>query len=283
MNSENLPATTSLSADQIQAVLAGQGAIDEADEGYGAIRMKVTGNTFQSPDDVWVSNPKSEEPAFVGRLMSAVAQYQGFWFDKVKAEKAGRPEMADRFCKSYYDNPNEKREYGTNGASCRACPYHPHSDEKQRCSWRGDIRFQILPDDGVLTGEEVMYELSLSMTGMIEYKGTRRDPMAGSATDKNFMARLAELSVTKAAEWECTPEQAIIVGLEALAEGMVAAEFRIVTMTNEELGRSWPVVSLNPIHVQKPEIQPALEAGQENTDDATPPATAATEEDNLPF
>lgn len=250
-----------LTAEEITAILAGHGAVDEQETGY--IRMKVSGTNFTTEDDVWMTNPKTGAPAFVARLLGPPQQYQAFFFDKAAAEKAGRPEMEKRFCKSHYDNPNENREYGTNGASCRACPFNPFGNERPKCGWKGDLAFQIIPEDGTLKGDEPIHALTLSVTGMIEWKGTRKDNVAGSVTDKNFMHRLAEESIKNAADWGVTPEQAVLIGLNALAEGMVAAEFRSVRAINEEKGMEWHVVSLNPVHIQRPDELAALESGEE--------------------
>jgi hypothetical protein len=280
-NEETAVQTASLTPEEIQAVLSGQGVIDEESEGFGAIRMKGTGNTFQTEDDVWVYNPKTDEPAFTARLMSAPVQYQAKWFTEAEAERAGRPEIADRFCKSHYDIPSQSRERSESGASCRACPFNPFGDESKKCQWRGDLSFQIIPDEGHLTGDEPIHMISLPVTGMIEWKGTRRAPMEGSATKRNFMAKLADLSIRQAEDWGVNERQAIIVGLEALNEGMVAAEFRLIQQTNEEQGRTWSVVSLTPIHVQKPEAKdaPAIEAG----DEAKAEPAKENEFDDLPF
>jgi hypothetical protein len=240
-----------LTPEEITAILAGHGAVDEADPGY--IRMKVSGTNFVTDNDMWMTNPKTNQPAFVGRLLSAPVQYQAFYFDEAAAEKAGRPEMAKKFCKSHYNNPNENREYGTNGASCRECPFHPWSDERPKCSWKGDLAFQIIPEDGVLQGDEPIHELTLSTTGMIEYKGTKRDNVGGSVTDMNFMHRLAVLCINNAAEWGVDADESVLIGLNALNEGLVAAEFRSIRAVNEERGMEWYVVSLNPVHVQPPD------------------------------
>jgi len=151
--------------------------------------MKTSGTNFVTDDDMWMTNTKSGEPAFVARLLNPPVQYQAFYFNAADAAEAGRPEMEKRFCKSHYDNPNENREFGTNGASCRACPFNPFGNKRPKCSWKGDIAFQIIPDDGVLKGDEPIYSLTLSTTGMIEYRGTRKDNVGGSVTDKNFMHR----------------------------------------------------------------------------------------------
>lgn len=269
--------TAPLSPEDITAVLAASGAIDEADMGY--IRMKVQGTNFVTDDDVWMTNVKTGEAAFVGRLLAPPVQYQGFYFDAATAEKAGRPEMAKRFCKSHYNNPNENRQHGTNGAPCRPCIVNPFGTTSPKCSWRGDLNFQMVPEDGPMTGDEPIFSITLSLTGMIEWKGTRKNPNGGSVSDKNFMYKLAELSLISAEEWGVTQEQAIITGLSALNEGLVAAEFRSLDAHNEESGFDWNVISLTPIHVQQPQATPAIESGEDSPGDE-----AATENfDDLPF
>jgi len=248
-----------LNVDEISAILAAHGAIDEAGDSY--IRMKVQGTNFITDDDVWMSNPKTGAPAFKARLIGPPIQYQAFWFDAAAAERAGRPDMVKRFCKSHYDNPNEAREYGTNGASCRACPFNPFGSERPKCQWRGDVNFQIIDDEQPLTGDEPIYTMSFSITSMIEYKGTKRAPNEGSVSTENFMYKLAKFSIGMASEWGVSPEQAIIIGLSALNEGMVAVEFRALTARSEELGREWSVVSMTPYHVQKPDTGETKQIG----------------------
>ena len=273
MSNEETAVTTQadnepLTAEEITAILAGHGAVDEAETGY--IRMKTSGTNFTTENDIWMYNPKTDEPAFVGRLLGPPIQYQAFYFDAASAEMAGRPEMEKRFCKSHYNNPNENREYGTNGASCRECPVNPFSSKRPKCSWKGDLAFQIIPDDGTLQGDEPIHSLTLSTTGMIEWRGTRKDNEGGSVTKQNFMNRLATASILNADQWGVTPKEAILIGLNALNEGLVAAEFRSIRAYNEERGMEWYVVSLNPVHIQKPdEGVPAIEEGADEEGDFT--------------
>lgn len=253
--------TQTLTAEEISAILQGHGAIDaEAEQFY---RIKIDGTNFVSDDDIWMSNPKTGEPAFVARLLGPPVQYQSFWFNPEAALEAGRPEMANRFCKSHYDNAQENREFGTNGASCRACPFNPFGNASPKCSWKGDIQFQIIPDDGVMKGDETVWTMTLSTTGMIEWRGTRKSQTKGSATDKHFMHRLAELASTLSPEWGMGAEEAIVAALTSLNGGGVAAEFRAVRMTNESSGNTWSVPSLNPVHIELLSGgSPQLESGE---------------------
>jgi len=240
--------TAALSPEEITAILAGAGAVDEEQEEF--FRIKTDGTNFISDDDIWMSNPKTGEAAFTARILGPPVQYQAKWFRPEDAEKADRPEMANRFCKSYYDNPQENREFGTNGASCRDCIFKPFGDGSFKCGWKGDLQFQIIPPDGVMQGDEVVWTITFSATGMIEFRGTRKNRTGGSATEKNFMHRLAELSLQLAPEWGLEPEAAVIAGLTSLAGGGVAAEFRIVRVTNETMGNTWSVPTLTPIHIE---------------------------------
>ena len=166
------------------------------------------------------------------------------------------------FCKSYYDNPAEAREHGTNGASCRSCLFNPFGDSRPKCSWKGDIQFQVVPEDGTLTGEETVYTMTLSTTGMIQWKGTRKAPNAGSVTDKNFMFMLAELALKNAVDWGQSPQEAIRTALNALNEGLVAAAFSIKRAMNESNGNTWSVPVIEPVHIEVPSVEetPAIEA-----------------------
>ena len=264
MSNELVPEGT-FSAEDITAALQSAGAIDEEQERVE--RVKLDGSTFVATDDnIWVSNPKTQEPAFVARIMGPPAQFQAFWFTPELAAQAGRDDMAaGGFCKSYYDNPAEAREHGTNGASCRSCLFNPFGDSRPKCSWKGDIQFQVVPEDGTLTGEETVYTMTLSTTGMIQWKGTRKAPNEGSVTNKNFMFMLAELALKNAPEWGKTPQEAIRIALNALNEGLVAANFRIVRATNENNGNTWSVPVVEPVHIEVPgaEDTPAIEAGEQ--------------------
>lgn len=252
--------TQSLSPEEITAILAGAGAVDEEQEEFH--RIKIDGTNFVSDDEIWMTNPKTGEPAFVARLLAPPVQYQSFWFDAEAAAEADRPDMVNKFCKSHYDNPQENREFGTNGASCRACPFNPFGSNYPKCSWKGDIQFQIIPDDGVMKGDETVWTMTLSTTGMIEWRGTRKNPTGGSATDENFMHKLAKLALEKRAEWGLEPDAAIMQGLTSLNGGGVAVEFRAVRMTNETSGNTWSVPSLTPVHIELLGSDPQIEGGE---------------------
>lgn len=256
-----------LTADEITALLQGAGVVDTASNTFN--RMKVDGSMFVAGDEVYPYNPVKGEPAFVARIVAPPEQYQGFWFNEKTAAYANRLDMANHMCKSYYDVPNQARKFSENGASCDACPFNPFRpapmDGEGRCAWKGDLNLQILPPDGVLTGEETIWTLTLSMTGMIEWRGTRKAPSAGSASEFNFMHKLANFAVSQAEAWSVSPQEAISIALTSYNLGGVAAEFRLVRQTTDDKSRSWNVVSATPIYVEPitEEVAPAIEAGDD--------------------
>ena len=273
-NTEAAIATRQLSAAEITTLLRGENAID--DEGQTFNRMKVSGSTFEAGDEVYPYNMKTDAPAFTARIIQPPEQYQGFWFTPEAADFAERPEIGNHMCKSYYDEPSQARKYAEDGASCDACPFHPFKTPPAgfngKCSWKGDLQLQIIPDDGVLKGDETTWTLTLSTTSMIELRGTRKEPVRGTVSDLNFMQKLSNFAQEHMVEWGfTTPEEAIRAALTSYNLGGVAAEFRVLKATNDKGDRTWGVVSLTPVYVETnfDEAPVQLEAGDEPVADAT--------------
>jgi hypothetical protein len=267
---DNALQTEALSPEDIAAILADAGAIDE--EGETFYRLKVDGSNFVGNDDIWMSNPKTGEAAFTARILANPVQFQAMWFQAAKdgqpsdAVTYNRPDMeGGGYCKSYYDNPAEAREVGTYGASCRSCMVNPFQQTyRPKCGWKGDLQLQIIPEDGVMKGDEVVQTLTFSTTGMIQWRGTKKSPSGGSVEGtNNFQFLLAQLALAKAPEWGLTAKEAITAALTSLVGGGVAAEFRIHRVTNEEAGNTWSVPAATPVHIEllTPESTPKVEAG----------------------
>lgn len=247
------------SPEEITAALERAGAIDEKTNDFYP-RIKVDGTTFVTENDVFPYNPKTDEPAFIARIVAPPEQHQAYYFNEEDAKLAGREDMAGRYCKSYYNNPHEARKFGTNGASCEACVFKPFGDSKKKCSWRGDLLIQIIPENGVMTGDEETYNLTLSTTGMIQWRGTRANQNGGSVPNThNSMYELAVLALKLAPEWGVSNEEAITEALGALNAGYVAAEFRVRRITNERNGQTWSVPYIIPVHIERAEQAPAIE------------------------
>lgn len=267
-------AAPKLSAAEITNILQKAGAIDDNSSTFN--RMKVDASMFIAGDDMYAYNPKTDEPAFIARLIAAPAQYQSLWWNIDMAEFGGRTEdIPDTsnpdsgfMCRSWYDKPEQNRKFSENGASCDNCAFGPFVDIptgfKNRCSWKGDVQLQVIPESGQLTGDETIWTLTLSTTSMVEFRGTRKERVKGSATDFNFMHRLAMLAVEKAPEWGIEPDAAVLLALTSLASGGVAAEARIYRQTSSNKAFSWSIVSFNPIHIEPPTGSTlALDDGEE--------------------
>ncbi len=276
-------ALPTLSAADITALLRGAGAIDDAGSTFN--RMKVDGSMFTAGDQVFPYNPNTGAPAFIGRLIGPPEQYQGFWFGEKAAIFANRAEDANSMCKSYYDEPSQARKFSEHGNSCEACPFQPfHTpppDMGGKCSWKGDIGLNIVPADGVLTGTEEEWTLTLPTTSMIEFRGTRKAPTAGSVSELNFMHKLALFAQDHAQEWGFnTVEEAVGAALTSFQLGGVAAEFRLLRAQNEDRSRSWNVISLTPVWVNT-DFENLQQLG-DGTDNGTEPVPEPTEDD-IPF
>jgi hypothetical protein len=263
-------AIPTLTPDEITAILAEAGAIDEQQETF--LRLKVDGTNFVSDDDIWMSNPKTGEPAFTARILNNPVQFQAMWFDDGKQKgidpdwvRYERPDMVGGgYCKSYFDNPQEARETGTNGASCRDCMCNPFQKKvRPKCGWKGDLQLQMIPEDGVMKGDEPVVTLTLSTTGMIQWRGTAQSKQGGSAPDTfNFQYLLAELAIAKSGEWGLSVPEAINAALTSLVGGGVAAEWRIHRVTNEESGNTWSVPAATPVHIELLKDEPQIEDGK---------------------
>lgn len=273
------PAKPQMSAAEITAVLQKAGAIDTDSGSFN--RMKVDATSFVTETDIFVYNQRTDEPAFIARVMAPPEQYQALWWTRAMAEYGGRVEdLPDKdgdnvgfMCKSYYDRPGQERKFSETGASCENCAFKPFAETppgfNQSCSWKGDLKLQLIPESGQLTGDEPIYTLTLTQTGMVEFRGTRKEKVKGSATDANFMHRLATLAVSKADEWSVDPEAAIMLALTSLHQGGVAAEARIFRQTSTNGSFSWSIPSFNPIHVEHPELDASPQLG-DGAAEATP-------------
>lgn len=267
---------------QITALLRGAGAIAAPSEG-GIKRMQIDGSTFVAGDQLYPYNARTKAPAFTARIVEPVIEYQGFFFDKPHAEYASRPHMEGKFCKSYFDVDGQRREYAEDGTKCRECPVMPFLKTEdtplgRKCQWKADLRLQIVPDSGELTGEEPVWVLTLPTTSVIEFKGTAREPVKGALTDKTFMHKLALLAVQQNAD---NPDLAVLKALTAYHQGLVVAQFRLPRATSADGSRTWPVIVADPIFIGEPDPEaPAIEAGPAEPRNVTP---SSTQPDNLPF
>ena len=268
----NVPAPAELSSADFTALLRGSGAIETPEE---IKRIKVDGATFHVGDDMFVSNPKTKAPAFIAQVVDAPTEYQAAWIpeDGELARAMQRPEDAGSMCKSHFAIPSQNREYSENGHECRRCPINPFARKDtlpeeamgQKCKWRGDLHVRILGEDHTLVdGDATIWTLSLPTTGMIQLKGTSKDPEHGHTGELTTYHRLVRLGAETNKE---NPQKGALEALTAWSLGFVIVEVRSLPMMGPS-GNRYHVVDLNPIVILPMTDAPALESSA--TDDGDP-------------
>lgn len=277
----NLPAVTSMEPDEFTAVMIAAGFMSPPMGGSGINRIKVAGSNLMLGDDIIASyNAKTKEPALIVQLLDEPVQYQSMWFEAPLAMAVGRPNIADKYCRSHFDTPSEGRKYSEDGTSCDSCPVHPFMPNERlpeealkqsgasKCSWKGDIEFRILEkqEDGTLAAtDETVYTMTLATTGMIEFQGSNSkngNPMAGSVSDENTKVRIAKLGLAK---WG---DQGILKAATYLRLGGVIAELRLIPASNKDKNYNYVVPSFNPIEILEVTEPAALPEGSPETTDA---------------
>jgi hypothetical protein len=177
-------------------------------------------------------------------------------------------------CKSHFDDPNEARKFSDDGTSCDTCPIHPFVPKDQlpeeakgkKCAWNADIDFYILdkqPDGTLAATDQTLYTMSLSTTGVIEFKGSnskKGNALAGSVSDQNFMVKLAKLGMSK---WG---EPGILKAMSMFQLGGVVAELRSLPTSSNDGAFKFNVTSFTPIDILEIEEPAALPESAEGDD-----------------
>ena len=270
----NLPAKT-LEGVDFNAILRDSGYGQVSDQEFN--RIKIDGMVFHAGDQMFVSNPKTKTPAFRARLLDVPAEYQAAWIDDQLGRFLGRENASNSFCKSYFDEPNQARKYAEDGTACESCPINPFTKREnlpvlpdgtaaRKCSWRAELRVQILDDDGTIS-DPTEWLLTLPTTGIIEFKGTAKDPEKGHLGDLNFLQKLMRLGTTK---WDGDPNASAFRALSAMRTGGVLVEVRAVPTKSQDGSRSYNVVQLTPYDIIEVDDAPALPAGDVPDTDELP-------------
>lgn len=264
--------TNVLSQDAINEALQKAGLAEPEATG-GVNRVTMNGFMFTFDDgNVATSNPKTGTPAFRARLLDAPTEYQAAWLTEPLAAAIGRPQDAKRFCKSHFDTPNEARKRSESGADCTACPIGPFIPRDQipveadgrKCQWKADVHFQLVDDDGAIS-DPTVHTLTISTTSVIEFKGTAKSPVKGSASELNTIQKLARLGAAKDPE---NPTAGMSAALLALRLGGVICDVSALSMSSDDKSRSWTVASFNPVDVldiEETPAMPAIEAGEDTS------------------
>lgn len=236
-------------------------------------RLAFAEGVFTAGDDMFVYNPgKPTIPAFLARIVAPPVYYSAVFLSADESnggfdpDRIGRPDLRGTFAKKY-DNPEEDPFPNAGTEAFDQIKDKMAEIGTRKPAFKADIQLQIIPESGELQGDEPIYTLTLSTTGVIEWRGSSRNRNGGSVSDKNFMYQLAELAATQAAEagGDATAQQtAVMNALLALRLGNVVAEVRNLIGRNDDGSRTWPVISFTPIFIGDSEAAPALTAG---TDD----------------
>ena len=289
----NALAPVTMSDDDFTKALQALGMVESADGDF-AKRAKVEGTAIYLGDDMYVSNPKTKTPAMRVRLLNVPTEYQGVFIPSELASVLERPDIADRYCKSYFDEPNQGRKYAEDGTSCSSCPigpftkkanlpvyYEDGSAKTRKCQWRANLEFQVLDSEGAIS-DPTVWALDLSTTSVIEFKGTAKEPITGSpstGSEFNFMQKLARFGAQSNPQ---NPAQGLRDAMTGLATGSIIADVYQLPAKSDDGSMSWYVTSFTPVDILTDIEQPAAELAPVNEPrDVTP--VDDTIPDDLPF
>lgn len=265
-------APKALSPAEITALLRNAGAI-EADDGSSGNYIKIEGTTFYLGDDMYVSNPKTGAPAFLAQIAGPLKQLQSRWWTPAEAEAVGRPNIADHMCRSWFDEPDQNREYAEDGTSCRKCPVNPFvnklnvpdwAEDKKKCQQRGELDLRVFdPETGKVASEDI-YTLRMSFTSLVEWHGLKESPEKGHVGPYNFMHLLANLAAQNAAAAKEDPSLHILRAMTSLRLGGVIAEVRAVPKQSQDKSRNYYVTQLTPVQIHDVQEPSALPSGDDS-------------------
>lgn len=280
-------ATAADNKDLITASLEAIGFIRAAEMGqYG--RAKMNGVVLEMGGESFQANPKKGEPAVYARLLDVPRQHHGMWITPDDANRLGRPEAADQFCKSYYDDPDQGGKVAQDGTKCESCPVYPFVKREssplegfKKCSWRADLEFHHVDKTGARL-DDTLWTLSLPTTSVIELMGTSKEKTKGTVSDLNFYQKLGRFAITAFPDLEASAAIARI-GV-ALKTGGLIVGISIVMGKSQDGSRSFPIAVLDPVNIvfesDDPEPVAQLPVNVTPTD---APADPAAGYDDLPF
>lgn len=255
---------------QITEALRALGLMQQAQSNSFA-RAKINGTNIEMGDEVFPSNQRTKAPAIHARLLDVPLEYHGMWFTPQEAQIVRRPDIQDRFCKSYYHIETQGGKYAEDGTSCETCPVNPFIKRDQsplengkKCSWRADVVFAWTDADGNPLDDRT-WTLSLPTTSVIELKGLARstEPHKGHTSDYNFMHKLAQFAI---AQWpDKDPGQAILDVSSSLRLGAIVVGIRVEQVKSQDGTRSYPLIIIDPVAIapvteQAPAIPPPAAA-----------------------
>jgi hypothetical protein len=261
-----------LGHDDLMALLGQTGAVAQAQGDFH--RMSLKAGVLET-DDGEMFAPKKNAPSLTVRIVKPPVYYNAFFLSEteengaIDARRINRGDLNGRFVRKY-DDPAEQAA-DTNPANDA---YDAIASETgQRGSFKADVQVQIVPEDGQMTGEETIYTLTLSTTSVFEWRGSSREPSAGSVSEENFIVKLAKFAVASAIENgadEGAQKTAVLNAMTALRLGNVLADIYLLRASDDKNTRTWWVISFVPVHVEPATEQPALASGEPETDGDVP-------------
>jgi hypothetical protein len=273
---EQPPALPTMGQDEWTAALQQAGLINVS---ASKNRLTVKGTNIMLGDKMVAAyNQMTKEPALYVRLMGRPREEQALWFDDL--ENAGRPDsnamlakaigrdgsvegvpsIVGKFCRSHFDIESENRRFAEDGTSCDLCPVGPWVPKEnlppeakgKRCAWRGEVEFQIMnkTDAGWEPADPTVYKMNLATTGIIEFVGPSKNPMAGSVSEFNTMALIGKIGYEK---WG---KEGVLKARTMLDLGGVICELHILPASSGAM--AWNVPSFRPIEIIEQVEHPAL-------------------------
>jgi len=257
-----------LNHDELMKLLGGMGEV--AQQGTEFHRMSLKAGVLTT-DDGEIYPPRNKAPSVTVRIVEPPVYYNAFFLSKdelngaIDAGRVGRDDMNGRFCRKYDDPARQAAD--TNEAN--AIFDDIARETGQRGSFKADLKVQIVPEDGQMTGEETIYTLTLPTTSIFEWRGSSRDQTAGAVSDYNFIVKLAAKAAADASEAggdEDAQKVAVVNAMKALRLGGVIADVYLYLTANEAKTRDWWIISFDPIHIESPDSLVALNAGDTGDD-----------------
>jgi len=262
----------SLTHDDLMALLGQTGEVAQSQTDFP--RMTLKAGVLET-DDGEMFAPKRNAPSLTVRIVKPPVYYNAFYLDKggqngaIDPRRIGREDLDKRFVRKY-DDPAEQAA-DTNPANA---VYDLIADETgQRGSFKGDLLVQIVPESGDMTGDETVYTLTLSTTSVFEWRGSSRDPGAGSVSDENFIVKLAKFAVAQAVENgadENAQKTTVLNAMTSLRLSGVIADVYLHRAENDDRTRTWWVISFTPVHIEPVTEQAALAPGEPETSEDAP-------------
>ncbi len=250
-----------------------------ASEGEAFHRMSLEAGTIvidKGTDNEETFYPQKNGPVLTVRIVEPPEYYYAIFLSEsetngaLNAARIGRADLNGGFSRKY-DDPatqqermNPRNEAFEDLRAAMSNVIDPRSGRAIKPAFKADLKVQIVPEDGNLTGQETTYTLTLSATSVFEWRGTSRDRGAGFVSETNFMVKLGQFAVAKAAEEGAGEDEqgtAVIDALTSLRLGGVIADLYILKAQNQEKTNSWNIVSFTPVHIEPPVETPLVGAG----------------------